>query len=86
MDAVGRHGHPANAATQIECTPEFEQSLAGFRVYQNVELGLSAGTITAYRRDLRRFGAFLCRRGIVDWSRLTPELIQEYLVEQSALG
>ncbi len=74
------------APRAADCTPLFEQALAGFRVYQNVELGLSALTVDAYRRDLRRFGAFLKRRGVDEWVRLTPELIQDYLVEQSGLG
>ncbi len=68
------------------CTPNFRRSLDGFRVYQNVELGLAANTITAYRRDLERFGAFLRRRGVDDWQRLSAELVQDYLVEQSRLG
>ena len=46
------------------CTPAFEQSLADFRVFQNVECGLAANTIQSYRRDLRRFGDFLRRAGI----------------------
>lgn len=77
-----RHGAP----TAADCTPAFEQSLEAFRVYQNVELGLSANTVASYRRDLRWFGAFLKQRGINDFSTLTPEVIQQYLVEQSQLG
>lgn len=68
------------------CSPAFERSLTGFRVYQNVELGLSANTITAYRRDLRRLGDFLRRRGIDDWEEVTPLVLQAYLVELSAGG
>lgn len=66
--------------------PRFAESLAGFRIYQNVELGLAAGTIEAYRRDLIRFGAFLAARRVDDWSRITAQLVQDYLVEQSQLG
>jgi len=81
------HQPPRTPAPRAsDCAPAFEQTLAGFRVYQNVELGLSALTIDAYRRDLRRFGAFLKARGIDDWARLNPEIIQDYLVEQSDLG
>ena len=78
-----RKGRPERDAA---CNPEFARSLDGFRVYQNVELGLSGNTITAYRRDLLRFGTFLHRRGVDDWERVSPTLVQEYLVEQSALG
>ncbi|MBU0640132.1 MAG: site-specific tyrosine recombinase XerD [Planctomycetes bacterium] len=73
----------APAAERI-CTPAFQQSLAAFRVYQNVECGLAANTIQAYRRDLQRFGDFLRRRSIDDWSHITPALVQDYLVELSA--
>ena len=68
------------------CTTKFESSLADFRVYQNVELGLAPGTLEAYARDLRRFGAFLRRRDTEDWTQLSPELIQDYLMEQAELG
>lgn len=85
MDAVGNSAQRCRA-DEFRCTPAFEKSLAGFRVYQNVELGLAPGTIEAYRRDLRRFGAFLRRRGMDDWARLSPERIQDYLVEQAELG
>ncbi len=64
-------------------TPAFERSLADFRVYQNVELGLSPNTVTAYRRDLLRFGDFLRRQGLDDWTALTHDVIQQYLVEQA---
>ncbi|MGD8450259.1 MAG: tyrosine recombinase [Phycisphaerae bacterium] len=63
------------------CTPAFERSLTAFRTYQNVELGLSANTMAAYRRDLRRLGDFLRRRGIDDWNTLTWQIFQAYLVE-----
>ena len=80
-----KHVSPA-IGDEEPCLPRFAQSLAGFRVYQNVELGLSPATVEAYRRDLRRFGAFLRERRMDDWSTLSPELIQDYLVEQSELG
>ncbi len=76
----------ASSSDVPECSPGFAQSLAAFRVYQNVELGLAPLTVEAYRRDLLRFGAYLLRRGVEDWSRIDANLVQDYLVEQSALG
>ncbi len=73
-------------AREGDCTPDFIRSLDGFRTYQNVELGLSGNTVEAYRRDLCHFGAFLHRQGIGDWSRITPDVIQQYLVELSSRG
>jgi integrase/recombinase XerD len=66
-----------------DCSTTFVRSLDAFRTYQNVELGLSPRTLEAYRRDLLAFGAFLRRHGTDDWSQITAELLQEYLVEQS---
>jgi integrase/recombinase XerD len=70
----------------LSCSPAFLRSLDGFRTYQNVELGLSGNTIVAYRRDLEHFGNFLRRQGIDDWARITPTVIQCYLVELSSIG
>ena len=85
---------PANAASltrrrvrrEYEYTPAFRRALDGFRVYQNVELGLSANTIEAYRRDLCRLGDFLRRRGLDDWEQITPQSLQPYLMELADAG
>lgn len=78
-----RPARPTNGG----CSPAFSASLREFHVFQNVECGLSANTISAYGRDLRRFGDFLRRRGIVaDWDAITPDVLQEFLVELSAAG
>jgi len=68
------------------CTPAFEASLDAFHVYQNVECGLAANTIRAYRRDLRRFGDSLRRQSIDTWSAITPRVVQRHLVELSDSG
>ena len=39
--------------------------------HMSVERGLSANTLAAYRRDLRRYGAFLGARGVEDAARIT---------------
>lgn len=70
-----RHVRP----DEIECTPAFEACLGRFRNYLNVERGLSKHTLAAYQRDLRRFGDFLRRQGVDSWSRITMEVIQDYL-------
>ncbi|MEW6252233.1 MAG: tyrosine recombinase [Planctomycetota bacterium] len=69
-----------------DCTPDFLRALDGFRTWQTVELGLAANTLAAYRRDLRTFGAFLRRRGVSDWNRLSAELLAEFLLELTARG
>ena len=85
MDAW-RRSKRRESPGEADCTPGFVRTLDDFRVWQNVELGLAANTLEAYRRDLLRFGAFLRRRGVDEWVRISPDLIQDYLVEQSELG
>jgi len=63
------------------CTPAFEESLDRLHVYLNVECGLSPRTLESYRRDLRRLGDYLRRRGVEDWAAIDPLLIQGYLSE-----
>lgn len=83
---VVKDARGAQRAGPYECTPAFEQSLAGFRIYQQVELGLAPNTIAAYRRDLRRLGDFLRRCGLDDWEQLTPQVLQPYLMELAECG
>ncbi|TWT46188.1 Tyrosine recombinase XerD [Phycisphaerae bacterium RAS1] len=70
----------------LQCTPKFEQSLDGFRVYQSAELGLSPNTLAAYRRDLLRFGDYLRRSGPDDWAALDMPLMQGHLGELADRG
>ncbi len=69
-----------------QCTPAFEASLEAFHVYQNVECGLAANTIQAYRRDLRRFGDFLRRESIGTWTDIDPQVVQRHLIELTGAG
>lgn len=71
---------------QPPCSPEFEQALAGFQLFQKVECGLSPKTIEAYGRDLRGFGAFLLRIGLRDLTRVQPKAPCDYVAELSREG
>src|SRR5262245_30430443 len=71
----------AEGSAELRCAPAFEQALAGFHVYQNVECGLSPRTIEAYRQDLIRFGDLLRRKGVEDAAAISPQLIQSHLIE-----
>ena len=74
---------PPTQAAPVEtvCAPFYEQALEGFRVFQNVECGLSPRTLEAYRRDLRWFGDFLRRKGVNEWTRLMPDAIRGHMLE-----
>jgi integrase/recombinase XerD len=73
-----------HAAQRFQFTAHFGDALDGFHVFQNVECGLSANTIAAYRRDLERFGDYLRRRGVDEWSTISPEVIHGHLIELTA--
>ena len=92
--AVNARGDGAPSKTRSECAGDraqecssaFEASLEAFRVYQNVECGLAANTLQAYRRDLRRFGDFLRRQAIDHWAAITPREVQHHLIELTSAG
>jgi integrase/recombinase XerD len=86
--ATPRDARRADSSTPGKhlCTPAFESSLEAFHVHQNVECGLSANTIQAYRRDLRRFGDSLRRESIDAWSKITPQVVQRHLIELTDAG
>jgi integrase/recombinase XerD len=55
----------------------------GVRTYLDhlsIEKGLSANTLTSYRRDLRRYLEFLAERGIDDFPSVTEETVTGFLV------
>lgn len=79
---------PAGSATPAKPTisASFRQSIDGFRTYQNVELGLAANSIVAYRRDLERAGEYFARRGVERWETIDAVLLQGYLIELTNAG
>lgn len=59
----------------------FAASLDAFARHLVAERGLSRNTLLAYRRDLTKFGVYLRRASLEDWSRLDANLTQDFLVE-----
>ncbi|QOJ13587.1 MAG: tyrosine recombinase [Planctomycetia bacterium] len=82
----GRSRKPRAFRDNPECSAAFQRDLEQFRVHLNIERGLSPRTLDAYRRDLLRLGDFLRRRGIDEWQRITPMLLQGHLVEMTGAG
>jgi integrase/recombinase XerD len=83
---TSRNARVRRSPRRLECTPAFQKSLQGFHVHLNVERGLAANTLEAYRRDLTAFGDFLRRRGVDAWSAITMDVIQGHMVELTDAG
>lgn len=77
---------PRKPEAAPDCAPWFLESLDRFRTYQNVELGLSPLTMTAYRRDLEQFGDFLRQQGVANESAIDAGITQGYLIELTGRG
>jgi integrase/recombinase XerD len=56
-----------------------ERAAAGYLQYLVVERGLTANTVEAYRRDLRRYGEHLARRGKTALGEVASRDVAEFL-------
>ena len=56
-----------------------ERAAAGYLQYLVVERGLAANTVEAYRRDLRRYGEHLARRGKTALGEVASRDVAEFL-------
>lgn len=56
-----------------------ERAVEHYLRHLTVERGLSRNTLLAYRRDLERYGAFLCQRGRVDIAEVTESDVEDFL-------
>jgi integrase/recombinase XerD len=45
-----------------------------------VERGLAANTLSSYRRDLRRYAAYLAARGVTEMDAITEQVVTDFLV------
>ncbi len=53
-------------------------------MWLTVERGLAANSLAAYRRDLRRYAAFLRRRGLTDPAAVDEEVVLAYVADLSS--
>jgi integrase/recombinase XerD len=65
-------------------TSPIERDVQRFLDQLAVERGLSPNTVTAYRRDLGRYTAFLSGRGIRTAAEVGPSLVRSFLSSASA--
>jgi integrase/recombinase XerD len=60
-------------------TDQLDQLLAEHDDWLSVERGLAANSLSAYRRDLRRYAAFLRAQGITDPKRVDEDIVHTYV-------
>ena len=63
-----------------------ESEIERFAAVVSLEKGESENTAEGYARDLRRFDAFLVRRGVPSLEAVTRETISDFLAEERELG
>jgi len=81
--------HPAQSASltgEPNGPVPLQPELRVFLDYLDVERGLAANTLAAYRRDLERFLRHLARRGDVHPDRLTPDDVLAFMGAEKARG
>ncbi len=60
--------------------------LEEFFNYIGVEKGLAENTLSAYRRDLAYYEAFLSEKKLTDWKKVTREHITQFLMAEKKRG
>ncbi|MET7283266.1 site-specific tyrosine recombinase XerD [Kribbella sp. NPDC005582] len=56
------------------------RAVGAYLDHLTVERGLAANTLASYRRDLRRYGAYLAATGIDDLGRVTEAVVSDFLM------
>ena len=75
MCMMGRSTTPLSQKRMVTQAPNFDIAASSFLNHLQIERGLAANSIAAYRRDLEKFKCFLNGQGLSD---VTPEVITAF--------
>ncbi len=70
----------SNSPVEDDVAPKLAKSAAGYVAHLAVERGLSENTVSAYRRDLRRFLRYLTAEGLTEASEVLAETIENFIL------
>lgn len=77
---TGRPGRCADLSTEQRRPDEITRAVRTYLDHLAVERGLAANTLSSYRRDLRRYLAFLDAVGIESLSGISEQTVAEFLM------
>jgi site-specific recombinase XerD len=88
MIVDGSHppGNHASVTTTLENSPWAEEAVARYLGRLEIERGLSAHTVAAYRRDLAQFFDFCSRLEIGDLSDVTRRTVRRFVAHLTTRG
>ncbi|MBQ1076678.1 site-specific tyrosine recombinase XerD [Micromonospora sp. C31] len=77
-------GTPDGAGAGTEPAPALRRAVRGYLDHLTVERGLSANTLSSYRRDLERYLATLAVAGVPDLAAVGPGQVEAHLARLRA--
>ena len=86
VDGYSQPGNHASVTTILETSPWAEEAVAGYLGRLEIERGLSAHTVAAYRRDLAQFFGFCTRLEITDLAEVNRRTVRRFMAHLATRG